>query len=628
MILSLTTVDAVELSEFEGGKMLGLGNARNLWIGVLLCLAIASVYAQVGTFEFTRYDDQYYVTENPEVLGGFSAEGVNWAFSSATAGGWMPVTWLSHMLDVQIFGLRAGGHHLTNVLLHTINSILLFLLLVGCTSSTWRSGLVAALFALHPLHVESVAWIAERRDVLSTMWGLLTILAYKRWVSRRTLIGYLLVMLCFAASLLAKSMTATLPLVLLLIDVWPLNRLPVAGPLKLPVDHKLIGRLITEKIPLLLMAGAVGVLTIILENRLTPLGSLETYPLPLRFGNALVSYSQYMFNVFWPVNLFVHYPYPKIIPLWQSAGAGFLLLLITTFCICRLKRQPYLTVGWFWYLLTLLPVIGLIQQGTDFARADRYTYLPLIGFFIILAWGGNELGEKIGLSNLVKAWFASLILLICGVLSFTQTSHWRNNETLFFHALAHNPGNHVALQQLGVDYREKGDFDKAYWFLAEDVRLNPENLDALANFGQLLDRMGRLDEAIEYHQKALKIAPSNPELHLNLGQLKARQGDLSGAQVSFNRALELRPDLLSARLNLGYVLYLAKAYIASADQFSLVLTDAPQSADAHNGLGLVKMAQGHLDEAADSFNNALRFNPNLQPARDNLQNIRELRGKS
>lgn len=605
-----------------------LGNARNLWIGVLLCLAIVLVYAQVGTFEFTRYDDQYYVTENPKVLGGLSAEGFYWAFSSATAGGWMPVTWLSHMSDVQMFGLMAGGHHLTNVLFHTLNSILLFLLLVGCTSSTWRSGLVAALFALHPLHVESVAWISERRDVLSTMWGLLTILAYKRWVTRRTLIGYLLIMLCFAASLLAKSMTATLPLVLLLIDVWPLNRLPVACSFRSPVTHKLIGRLITEKIPLLLMAGAVGVLTIILENRLAPLGSLEAYPLPLRFGNALLSYSQYMFNVFWPANLFVHYPYPKIIPLWQSVGAGFLLLLITTFCICRIKRQPYLTVGWLWYILTLLPVIGLIQQGADFARADRYTYLPLIGFFIILAWGGNELSEKIGLSSLVKAWFASLILLICGVLSFSQTSHWRNNESLFLHALSNNPGNHVALQQLGVESRERGDFNKAYGFLAEDVRLNPGNLDALANFGQLLDKMGRLQEAVDYHQKALRLAPSNPELHLNLGQLKARQGDLSGAQASFERVLELLPDYLPARINMGYVLYLAEKYNAAADQFSLVLKNDPQAADAHNGLGLVKMALGHLDEAANSFNVALRLNPDLQSARDNLQKVQKLRGRS
>lgn len=596
-------------------------NTRDLRISVLLCLAIVLVYGQVGVFEFTRYDDQYFVTENPVVLGGLSAKGVAWAFSSATAGGWMPITWLSHMLDVQMFGLRAGWHHLTNVLFHAVNSILLFILLVRCTSSRWRSAIATALFALHPLHVESVAWIAERRDVLSTMWGLWSILAYVGWVSRRTLTGYLLVMFCFAGSLLSKPMFVTLPLVLLLIDIWPLNRLQ-AG------DYRVAVRLMAEKVPLLLMSGAIGVLTIIFENRLTPLGSLDTYPLSLRFGNALVSYAQYLFSVFWPVNLFVHYPYPKVIPFWQSVGAGFILLSITVFCIRRLGRQPYLAVGWFWYLVTLVPVIGLIQQGADFARADRYTYLPLIGIFIILAWSGKALAEKFALSNLVMAWFAGLTMLTFGALSFTQTSYWRNSETLFSHTLAQSPGNHVALQQLGVEYRERGEFNKAYGFLAEDVRLNPGNLDALANFGQLLDRMGRLDEAIEYHQKALKIAPLNPDLHLNLGQLKARRGDLSGAQVSFNRALGLRPDLLPARINLGYVLYLAKEYNAAADQFSLVLRDDPQAADAHNGLGLVKMAQGRLDEASDNFSNALRFNPGLQTARDNLKKIRELRGKS
>jgi tetratricopeptide (TPR) repeat protein len=609
------------------GKIVRTFQRHSTPICLLICVAIAAVYAQTASFDFTRYDDQYYVTENPVVLGGLSARGVAWAFSNASAGGWMPITWLSHMLDVQLFGIRAGWHHLGNVLFHTVNSVLLFLLLVRCTSSRWRSGFVAALFALHPLHVESVAWIAERRDVLSTMWGLLAILAYVGWVTRRTTLGYLLVVLSFAASLLAKPMTVTLPLLLMIIDLWPLNRLGLRKSGKFIEDPNMAWRLLVEKIPLFLMAIIVGVLTIVFENTLTPLGSLASYPLSLRIANALVSYVQYLIDVFWPVNLFVHYPYPKVIPLWQSAGAGLILLTITICCLRRLWRQPYLTAGWLWYILTLLPVIGLIQQGADFARADRYTYLPLIGVFIMIAWGGKELAERLALSNLVMAWGTSLILSACVALSIIQTGYWRNGEVLFAHTLSLSPGNHVALQQLGVEYRERGELEKAYGFLAEDVRLNPENLDALANFGQLLDRMGRLSEAIDYHQKALKRAPFNPELHMNLGQLKARQGDLAGAETSFNRALELRPDFLPVRINLGYVLYLAKGYAAAADQFSLVLKDDPQSADAHNGLGLVNMAQGHLEVAANNFNNALRFNPGLQSARDNLQQAQKMLSK-
>lgn len=593
-----------------------------------LCLAVLLVYAQVGNFEFTRYDDQYYVTENPVVLQGLGVQGVIWAFSRATNGAFMPITWLSHMLDVQMFGLNAGGHHLVNVVFHAINTILLFFLLLRCTSAMGRSAVAAALFALHPLHVESVVWIAERRDVLSTMWGILTIKLYLDWLERRTATGYILLLLCFLAALLAKPMTVTIPVVLLLLDIWPLNRLPMNGAMKRIWEQRvLVGRLVVEKIPLFLLAVVIGVLTIYFENSFVPLGTLESYPLSLRFGNAFVSYLQYLWSFFWPASLIPHYPYPKSIPMWQSIGAAVVLLLISIICIRKIQRQAYLAAGWFWFLLMLLPVMGLIQQGADFARADRYTYMPLIGVIVMVVWAGGELAGWLGWPRRVLIAAAVLVLLACGYLSFIQASYWRNNETLFSYTLIKSPGNHIALQQLGVEYRERGEYDKAYPLLDDDVRLNPENVDSLANFGQLLDRMGRLGEAIEYHQKAISINPSNHELYTNLGQVKARMGDLIGAEKSLGRALELKPDFLPARLNLGYVFYLRKNYAAATAQFSLVLAEDSKTADAYNGLGLVAMAKGNLTEAENYFTSALNLNPALHAARDNLQEVSRRLGR-
>lgn len=599
-----------------------------LWIAGALIVAVLLVYLQTASFSFTRYDDNYFVTDNPVVQQGLSLQNLLWSFTTVQDGTWQPITWLSHMLDCQLFGLNAAGHHLANVAYHLIGSLLLFRLLYRLTRTLYSSAMVAALFALHPLHVESVAWVSERRDVLSTVWWILTMSTYAAWVEKRGTARYLLMIACFAVGLMSKPMLVSLPLVLLLLDIWPLKRISVLGSDGYRAIKKTFLALLIEKIPLLIMAVAMSFMAMIAEGKQGTLGTISQYPLLFRIENALVSYVKYLLLTIWPVGLIPHYPYPADYPMWEVVVAAVVLLVISIYCLRHLADRPYLGVGWFWFLVVMFPVIGLVQQGSGFAMADRYTYVPLIGVFIMLVFGVAEAARKFSWPRLVLFTVSGLLLTVCGVLSFIQTSYWRDTQTLFSYTLVESPGNHVALQQLGVEYREKGELDKAYAVLAEDVRLNPENVDALANFGQLLDRMGRIEEAIAYHRKAIILAPDHSELHLNLGQLLARKGDLLGARASSIRALELQPDSIPARFNLGYVYYLEKNYDLAAEQFSQVLRVEPQSSDAYNGLGLVAMARGRLDEATDNFNSALRLNPALQPARNNLQEIQKRRGQS
>lgn len=600
---------------------------KSLGIILALCCAVLAVYLQTATFDFTRYDDNYFITENSVVQQGLTLDNFFWALTAVQNGTWQPVTWLTHMFDCHVFGLNAGGHHIVNVIFHLVSTGLLFTLLLRLTNAYYPSAFVAGLFALHPLHVESVAWVGERRDVLSTIWWLLTMSTYSTWVFKRGFIRYALVVLCFALGLMSKPMLVSLPLILLLIDVWPLKRVLGEEGLVNTLAPSQYGRLVVEKIPLFVLAAGMSLITMIAVGQEGSLGSSIQYPWSFRVENAIVTYVKYLQFTIWPAGLIPHYPYPAYYPLWQVAGSLLILALITLYCLKEITRQPYLGVGWFWYLLSMFPVIGLVQQGSGFSMADRYTYVPLIGIFIMIAWSAKRLTEQYRWAKSYVPWMSALLTLVCGILSFMQTRHWRDTETLFAYTLAQSPGNHIALQQLGVEYRERGDLARAYEFLAEDVRLNPGDIDALANFGQLLEKMGRLIEAVAYHQKAIVLNPSNPEIHLNLGQIQARLGDLAGAQTSFSRVLALQPDSVPARLNLGYTLFLAKEYNAAAAQFASVLKKAPQMAEAYNGLGLVAMEQGRLGDAADSFRTALRLKPELQHARDNLKLIEHQREK-
>ena len=472
------------------------------------------------------------------------------------------------MLDCQLYGLNPAGHHLTNVLLHSASTVLLFLVLQWMTGARWRSAFVAALFAVHPLHVESVAWVAERKDVLSTFFWMLTLWAYAWYVFRPTLSRYLLTLLCFVLGILAKPMAVTLPFVLLLLDYWPLNRLA----LNQQVDDKdsLVDKesfspdsgrwfatnVIIEKLPFLSIAALTSIVTLFIQQSSGAAKSLFQYPLTDRITNALVSYVSYIGKMIWPQNLAVVYPHPgQSLTMWQAALAGLMLLVISTAVIRVGRRYPYLPVGWLWYVGTLVPVIGLIQSG-DQGMADRYTYIPLIGLFIIISWGVSEFVKNWRHRRIVLASTASTLLLILTICALLQVRHWKNDITLFTHALNVTENNFVAHNNLGAALARQGKLKDAIPHFIEALRIFPDYERSHFNLGLARDKQGALDEALVHFSAALQIKPDYPEAHNGLGVALARQGRLEEAIAHFRAALQLQPDNGMARANLDLAIQL------------------------------------------------------------------------
>ena len=534
---------------------------RELLVCLFLVLATLTVYWQVGNYEFVNLDDDMYITENSHIQEGLSRESAAWAFTTTRLANWHPVTWLSHMLDFQLYGLNPRGHHLTNVFFHLVNTLLLFLVLKWMTGALWRSGFVAALFALHPLHVESVAWVAERKDVLSTLFWMLTLWAYLRYVQRPDLKRYLLTLLFFALGLMAKPMLVTLPCVLLLLDYWPLERIQlgqaaisrtVPGPPAIIADtpRKQAFRLLFEKIPLFFLAVVSSVVTFLVQKGGGAVGALEAYPVRIRVANTLFSYVKYMVKTIWPSNLAVFYPHPgQSLPIWQAALAGLLLVVVSAVVIRAGRRYPYLPVGWLWYVGTLVPVIGLIQSG-DQGMADRYTYIPLIGLFIIISWSVSEFGTNWRHRRIVFALTASTLLLALSVCTLLQIRYWKNDITLFTHALKVTEENFVAHNNLGAALARQGKLKDAISHFMEALRISPHYERAHFNLGLARDKQGEIDEAIVHFSEALQIKPDYPEAHNGLGVALARQGRLEEAIAHFRAALQLQPDNGMARANL------------------------------------------------------------------------------
>jgi tetratricopeptide (TPR) repeat protein len=567
------------------------GQAR--WVCLALIAANLIVYASVWHHGFVNFDDDDYVTANPVVLRGLTWHGVAWAFTTEHAVNWHPLTWLSHMLDVQLFGLDPGPHHLTNLLFHIANTLLLFGLLNRMTGALGRSAFVAGLFAVHPLHVESVAWVAERKDVLSTFFWMLTLWAYVEYVKRPDLRRpglrrYAAVLLFFALGLMAKQMLVTLPFVLLLLDFWPLGRVGMgsnpAGGSALSSDRWATAvRLGWEKLPLLALSVVSSVVTFVIHQRGGAVIILSAIPLNLRVENALVSYVAYIGKMLWPARLAVLYPYAQSLPGWWVAGGFLVLMGISVVVIRAASRHPYLPVGWFWYLGTLVPVIGLIQVG-DQAMADRYTYVPFIGLFIIVAWGVPDLLVRWPLRRIVLPAAASLLILACAITARGQLQYWENSTTLWTHALAVTTGNDIAHNNLGAALADQGKTEEAIAHYSEALRIKPDYADAHNNLGVALAGEGKLDEAIAHYSEALRIRPDYADAHSNLGIALANQGKLDEAIAQFNEALRIKPD----------------------------------SAKAHNNLGVALASQGKLDEAIAHFTEALRIKPDYTDAHKNL----------
>ena len=531
-----------QLSPGSGGSGPPAADAfRPAIVALALALLVAVSFGGVAGLGFIEeYDDYQYVTRNQAVLSGLTWAGLRWAFTSVGyAFNWHPLTWLSHMADVSLFGLDPRGHHLVSLALHTLNSLLLLQVLRRATGVLWPSALVAALFAVHPLRVESVAWVAERKDVLSAFFWLAATGAYVRYARRPSVARYAAVVLLFALGLLAKPMLVTLPLTLVLLDVWPLNRLrPAPGARRAGPAPGGPGVLV-EKVPLLLLSGASAALTVVAQNRGGALGT--DYPAPLRAQNALLSLARYLGKTLWPQDLAVVYPFPwRGIPAWQWAAAAVMVLAVTAAAVRWRRRCPAVLWGWLWFLVTLAPVIGLLQAG-DQAMADRYTYIPHVGLLVMAVWGLRELARGRPRGRVVLAALAAAALAALPVLTQRQVRIWRDGVTLFTHARAVTPGNWIAEINLGMYYMNRGEKTKAVEHFRETIRARPDHVRGHFNLGVALYESGSLEEAAGQYRQALALDPHFGEAHCNLGVVLLMRGRTEEAVLHFREALRANP---------------------------------------------------------------------------------------
>jgi tetratricopeptide (TPR) repeat protein len=587
---------------------------------VFLGAITLAVFAHACRNQFVKFDDQEYVAENTVVQGGLNSEGIRYAFTTTEGANWHPLTWLSLELDAEIFSLQAWGFHFTNVLLHVANTLLLFWVLRRMTGYIWRSALVAALFAVHPLHVESVAWVSERKDVLSTFFWMLTLLAYVRYVERPGMGRYGLVALALALGLLAKPMLVTLPCVLLLLDYWPLRRFSLGSanrgksdpltPTPLPrvrgrgalIDDGLgqdrrrtPGFLVLEKVPLLLLS-AVGSLTTWYAQTRTMM-SWQDYPLHVRVGNALTSYGLYIVKTIWPVNLAAFYPHPRGgLPTWQIATAALALGVTTLVVLWMVRRRPYLAVGWFWYLGTLVPVIGLIQVGRQ-GMADRYTYIPLIGLFILATWAIADLAERLRIQKPALA-VASALLLVFMLHSWIQVSYWHDTESLWQHTLLVTERNALAEAGMGMVHDDKGELDKALQHFRTALAIEPNDAKTHNLVGQDLFAQNKLDEALAEFRETLRLEPGNSMAEYNLGLVYGARGDVAKAVEHFGASVQLNPGNPIGQYNLGRTLLDAGKPQEASDHLSQALQLYAAEAERLENQAAALRARGNAAEAA------------------------------
>ncbi|MCJ7538109.1 MAG: tetratricopeptide repeat protein [Desulfobacterales bacterium] len=542
----------------------------DLLICFVLLISIYAVYGQVKDFDFIFFDDNLYVAENQNIKNGFSVKGVHWAFLFKDRDYktyWHPLTWLSHMLDSHLFGLDAGKHHLANLFFHMANSLLLFVVFVRMTGSKWPSAFAAALFALHPMNVESVAWVAERKNVLSTFFWLLTMLTYINYTQKPSHAKYLTAFAVFAMGLMAKPMLVTLPFVLLLLDFWPLERLNFTKFQFFPENRSnkvfpclarkvSVYRAIIEKVPFLLLSGILVYLSSAVLSSFNTMVAVEKVPVLLRLSNALVTYVKYMLKMIFPRKLNILYLFPEHIAWWKVTAATVILVIITLMVVKEIKRRPYLFLGWFWYLGTLVPVIGLVQAGLWPEMADRWAYVPFIGLFIMAAWGLGELFAALRINRLGLSILAGTALMIFSALTWAQLRHWQNSITILNHSLRVNPQNIVAHLAYGDKLETLGKETEAIRHYAEALKISPGFVGAHINLGGALARQGNIEKAIFHFKQALRIAPDNAGAHFNIGKAYADLGDLKSAIDHYVESIRLEPKFIKAYNNLANVLFM------------------------------------------------------------------------
>ncbi|MCX6925947.1 MAG: tetratricopeptide repeat protein [Verrucomicrobia bacterium] len=644
----------------------------------LLTLVTLLCYWPVSRHDFVSIDDQQYLYQNSHVTQGLTWAGVAWAFRTGYASNWHPLTWISHMVDCELYGLNPGGHHLTNLLFHLANTVLLALLLWQMTGALWRGALVAALFAWHPLHVESVAWASERKDVLSTLFWLLTMMAYVRYARKAEVqslmskvqsqefgvhslkssdycpmvtpiseaLGsrswnsvwgtwYWSAVALFACGLMSKPMLVTLPCVLLLLDFWPLGRLRlgrfgkaedtvVAGAEecaqpRLPTANAGVplAHLLREKLPFFALALGSAIVTYWVQSVGGAVASIQVIPLHWRIANAVLAYTGYLSKSFWPMNLAILYPYPEHFSIGWVIATVLLLAVASAWFVLRAKRQPYLIVGWLWFLGTLVPVIGLIQVGSQ-SMADRYMYIPSIGLFVLVVWGLDALLDHWRFKRLVLAGVGTIALAGCLACTWFQLGYWQNSEKLFRHGIEVTTDNYMAYDALGIFFGDQGRYEEALPLLSQSLRLKPRFPKGEYDLGSLLLKMGRLDEAVRHLRAAVNIDPSFAFAHINLGKALIEQGRLQDATLQLSAAVRLTPGDPEAYYNLGALLMMQAKLYGAAACFSEALRLKPDYGEAHGNLGVMLMQQGKPGEGVTHLLAAVRSNPSNPEAHYNL----------
>lgn len=595
------------------------------WVCILLGFLTLAVFWPVFNADLLQFDDPIYV--NAHVLQGLSWNNVVWAFTNLDAGFWHPLTWLSLMLDANLSGTSAGGYHATNLLLHIINSVLVFLLFKRLTDRLWPSAWVAGLFALHPLHVETVSWVADRKDLLGTLFFLLTLLSYTSYVRSLSTVDarrsnaprfYALTLIAFVLGIMSKTLVVTVPGVLLLLDWWPLNRLRLitdcrgrreesvqssqsteGTPHVVPYSPREVWqkgwRLVFEKLPFIALALGASALSLFAEKKAGAVTAATARTIPLRMENGILSYASYLRKMVWPSDLAPYYPYPTAFPIWKVVAAAVLLVGITILVLKQIRRRPYLAMGWFWYLGTLVPMIGVIQVG-DHSMADRYTYVSLLGIFVAIVWWVADMSAERPLGRSLATAGAAACLAACAVLTWKQAGYWRNTRTLFEHAVAVTPENAVAQNDLGVCLLQAGELGPAEQHLREAVRISPGYGSALVNLGNCLGRQDRVDEAVDMLQKAVKTG-ANPQFHYNLAYWLIQKGNKEDAEVHFREAVRLAPAYVDAWFNLGLVSRELNKTEQSEQAFRSAVDLQPGYAPAQLRLGGVLVEQQKWDEA-------------------------------
>lgn len=588
-------------------------NQRN-FTSLVLCLLIASV--TIATYwlsknnDFVNFDDQVYLTHNNIVLKGLTLEGVRYAFTSVEVGNWHPITWISHMIDVEVFGMKAGGHHLVSVFIHALNGVLLFLVLRGVTGSLWTSAFVAAVFALHPLRVESVVWASERKDLLSAFFGFLSVIAYLRFTQAKsdkkpTKIMLGIAALLHAFSLMSKPMLVTLPCLLLLLDYWPLQRIRQFRKDGLGESFR---SLFAEKIPFVLVSIGSCVVTMLVQSKAGAVATTQLFPMNVRINNAIVATVAYLQKLFWPDGLCPFYPYNMELPQSSVFIAGGLIVLVTVMCARLYRSYPFLGVGWLWYTGLLVPVIGLVQVGSQ-SMADRYTYLPTIGVVLGIAWAVRQATVKLRRTRVLLVIPAAILLGLLSKLSLNQVLLWRDSETLFYHSLSVTKKNAIAHESVALILADRGAIKQAAWHFSEAVRIWPNFSDAFSDFGLALSLQGKFQEALVYSKRAIELNPSSERMQYNLARLYARMGSNDLARIEFRQFLKAFPDSRPGTLSLAELLLATGEIKQAVGMLSDFSKKQPQSDEVLLALSHALLADNRADEAMVAVRGALSLNP-------------------